>query len=84
MDHELKTWPEYFQAVWDGTKTFEVRKDDREYHVGDNLILREWDPEKCDYTGSGIVKRVTYILRDARFVREGYVVMGITNYKPEL
>lgn len=43
--HELKTWPTYFEAVADGRKTFEARRDDRGYEIGDVLHLREWSPE---------------------------------------
>lgn len=74
--HELKTWSEYFQAVLDGTKTFEERKNDRNFKVGDMLVLLEWNPESNEWTGSGICKQVTYILDTPKFVREGYVVMG--------
>ena len=35
--HELKILPEYFVAVRDGIKKFEVRKDDRPFEVGDIL-----------------------------------------------
>lgn len=44
MKHELKTWPQYFCRVADGTKTFEVRKNDRGFQPGDEVILKEWDP----------------------------------------
>jgi hypothetical protein len=37
MKHELKTWTEYYNAVFDGNKTFEVRKNDRNYQVDDVL-----------------------------------------------
>jgi hypothetical protein len=47
MRHELKCWPPYFERLLDGSKTFEVRKDDRGYQTGDWLVLREWDPAKC-------------------------------------
>lgn len=42
--HELKTWPEYYEPVAAGLKTWEYRKDDRPYAAGDVLHLREWCP----------------------------------------
>ena len=36
--HKLKTWPSYFQRVWTGEKTFEVRLDDRGYQKGDEVV----------------------------------------------
>ena len=77
MRHELKILPQYFQAVWDGIKTFELRKDDRDYQRGDILVLREWDGKK--YTGSAICVKVTYILQNAMEygLKRGYVIMGI-------
>jgi hypothetical protein len=80
--HELKILPQYFQAVLDGIKTFELRKDDRDYQRGDILVLREWDGEK--YTGSAICVKVTYILQDAEKygLKDGYVIMGIRHLEP--
>lgn len=78
MMHELKTWPQYYYRVFDGQKNFEVRKDDRNFEIGDVLKLREWDPETKDYTGRELFRRVTYILRGGSFgIEKGYVVMGI-------
>ncbi len=39
--HELKTDPAVFQASWDEKKMFEVRKNDRDFRVGDTLWIRE-------------------------------------------
>ncbi len=45
MTHELKIWPQYFCRVADGSKTFEVRENDRGFQPGDIVILKEWDPK---------------------------------------
>jgi Domain of unknown function (DUF3850) len=90
--HDLKIWPEYFDDVVDGTKAFEIRKNDRDYKVGDELLLREWVPPKpfetkgARYTGRQTRKRVTYVLQGigsvgviepARGLSVGYVVLGL-------
>lgn len=79
VTHELKTWPEYYEAVLRGDKTFEVRVDDRGgYDVGDVLVLHEWDRHGRGYTGRVCDVVVRYVLRDPKFgVAPGYVVMGI-------
>lgn len=77
--HELKTWPVYWEAIYDGRKTFELRKeDDRHFEVGDTLILHLYDPEKEEYDGYSIEAVVTYLLRGPAFgLMEGWVIMGI-------
>lgn len=61
--HFLKTWPEYFAAVREGRKRFELRHtDDRVFHVGDRLLLQEWDEKTGLYTGEAVWVRVTYLL----------------------
>lgn len=44
MKHELKIWPQYYCRVADGSKTFEVRKNDRGFQPGDTVVLKEYDP----------------------------------------
>ncbi|RSK29864.1 ASCH/PUA domain-containing protein [Hymenobacter metallilatus] len=81
--HDLKCWPEYFEAVADGRKSFELREDDRGYLEGDTLLLREYNPNTNTYTGREIRRLVTYILRSTHFnpigfgLRRQYVVMGL-------
>jgi hypothetical protein len=60
--HELKCWPQFFQAIKSGHKRHDLRRaDDREFRVGDRLLLREYDPETRTYSGSTLVVEVTYI-----------------------
>lgn len=40
--HKLKIDSKYFDAVRKGFKTFEIRKNDRNFEVGDKLILQEY------------------------------------------
>lgn len=76
MIHHLKTWPEYFNAVAQGLKTFEVRKDDRPFRRGDRLVLQEFDPQKQVYTGKEITVRVTYLAR-GDCIPAGFCAMAI-------
>lgn len=75
MIHDLKISPEYFDAVAQDIKSFEVRKIDRLFRVGDVLRLREW----CGnvYTLRTTCKVITYILDDPNYVKEGYVILGL-------
>ena len=60
---EKKTWPDYFQKIVDGVKTFEVRLADWECEPGDTLVLREYDPARKEYTGRSISLKVSYVSR---------------------
>lgn len=77
MVRYLKTEIEFFQDILDGLKPFEVRFNDRNFKVGDVLVLQEYDSKRKIYTGREISKRVIYILDDPRFVKEGYVIMSL-------
>lgn len=78
MIHKLKTWIPLFSAVENNLKTFEVRYNDRNYQVGDYLILQEYDFYRKNYTGREIKVFVTYIFDNPFFVKEGYIIMSIT------
>jgi len=79
MTHRLKTWPQYFEEVYSGKKNFELRKNDRNYNVGDILILEEWDSELRDYSGRRISKKVEYILEGGSLgLEKGYVIMALS------
>jgi len=84
--HDLKCWPEFFDAVADGSKPFEVRFDTRDIAEGETIRLREWEPTAAGYTGRSLTVEVTYrlALDDAPgYASEGvdlsgeWVVLGI-------
>lgn len=71
--HHLKILPQYFNDIRLGTKTFEIRKNDRNYKVGDTLVLKEY--EDSAFTGNIVRVIVTYITDYAQ--QEDYIVMAI-------
>lgn len=86
IEHKLKTWPVYFDAVKRGEKPFEVRRDDRGFQKGDVLILQRTCEDSLhlvDYDYHGKVAHelrheITYILTGGQFgIEPGYVVLGL-------
>ncbi len=76
--HDLKCWIEFWEAIKEGRKTFDVRKGmDRTYGVGDRLRLRRYDPELKDYTSGEILARVTYIMRGTFGIPDDVWVLGL-------
>jgi hypothetical protein len=58
--HYLKCWPEFFGEIFAGRKRHDLRRNDREFQVGDMIVLREFDP-KDGYTGLALEAQITYI-----------------------
>lgn len=78
MKHKLKTWPEHFDAVVSGQKTFEIRKNDRNFKEGDILILEKYDPEEKEYLFEAIFVKVKHILHGGQFgIEKNYCIMSI-------
>ena len=73
LTHELKCWPEQYQAIVDRRKTFEVRKTDRAFQTGDVLWLREYEPDKSltkfgrGYTGRELKAEVMFLMLPGQF-----------------
>ena len=94
--HALKTWPDFFQAIADGRKNFEVRYDDRGFQAGDMVVLREWDPNHhasglsiadTQYTGRSITATIGYVLHQpvggVGATLNGYVVFSLLDINRE-
>ena len=76
MIHELKIKNEYLLAVIDGSKTFELRKDDRDYKVGDYLHLQGYYNGKYNHLEA--VKEITYIYRGGAYgLEKGFAILGL-------
>lgn len=82
--HELKTDPLLFEESWTKNKPFEIRLNDRDFQVGDVLILLETEHSGEDmvagkpliYTGRKLIREITYIL-EGYGLKEGWVVMTV-------
>lgn len=88
--HELKTVNRYWDAVVAGTKTFEVRRNDRAFQTGDVIVLTRttesghYDTRPEDRLGDGAFTksqrsfRITYLLQGGQFgIEPGYCVLGL-------
>ena len=85
--HELKTDPKVFEAVFTGAKTYEIRKDDRGFSVGDVLILKETTHSGAEmkagaplvYTGRSVLVSVSHILRGPIYgLEDGWVLLSFS------
>ncbi len=85
--HDLKVHPRFMDALLDGTKNFDVRRDDRFFAVGDTLRLVEWDGKRmscvcdrdeCFSRGRVALRRVSFILPGGDYgIERGFVVLGL-------
>ena len=84
MKIEKKVWPEYFQKILEGKKTFDFRLADFEVKEGDILVLKEFNPKTRSYTGRVLEKKITYVTKtkDSKFYKQedvdkfGFVIIG--------
>jgi hypothetical protein len=61
-NHRVKSWPEFFGPVFTGKKSFELRRNDRDYLVGEWITMQEYEPRDRSYTGREVTKQITYVL----------------------
>lgn len=73
-DHDLKILPEHYENILSGDKTFEIRKNDRGYKVGDYLMLCEWDELNNKRLSRWSYVRIKYMTDYQQ--KDGSVVLG--------
>ena len=78
MIHYLKTSPEFFEAVLIGSKTFEIRYNDRNFQEGDTVILEEYFKRMKTYSGRKLARRITYVFYGQGYgLEKDYVILAI-------
>ncbi len=77
--HTLKILPQYFEPVLDGSKTFEIRLDDRGFQKGDAIMLRETDDFGTKHTGRTIIAVIGYVSTYEQ--KPGFVVFSLLDVK---
>ena len=83
--HELKSWPEFFEPILNGAKSFELRVNDRDFQVFDLLWLKEWDPKTKNYSGRQCFRSITYVaeglgpgcIEPLKGLLRGYVILSL-------
>lgn len=82
--HTLKVLTKYADAIMDGTKTFEIRKNDRGFKVGDKIVFEVLANEGYDvgtaarHPLNGETYRIDYILDDFEGLAQKYVALAIS------
>lgn len=73
--HELKILSKYFERVRNDKKTFEIRKNDRDFQTGDEIILNEFDG--IQYTGRNVRGKITYVFHGGEYGLDiGYCIFS--------
>ena len=82
--HRLKIQEQYADAVLNGTKTFEIRKNDRDYEAGDSIVFNvvaddcHSFEEAVKHPLNGATYRIDYILDDFEGLAQKYVALAIS------
>ncbi|CPR84254.1 MULTISPECIES: DUF3850 domain-containing protein [Mycobacteroides] len=69
--HYLKIDSHWYGLLWDGTKTHEVRLDDRDYQKGDLIRFKVADVYQHGHW------TVTHVLKHVPGIEAGYVVLSL-------
>ena len=83
MTHYLKIKRAYFAPLIAHRKPFEIRKNDRNFKVGDRIELKEYS-KISGFTGRSAMFDITNVMTDTEFVKKGFAVLGIKRYCPIL
>jgi ASC-1-like (ASCH) protein len=71
QEHNLDIQDKYFQDVKSGIKTFEIRQRNRDYNVGDKIILKNLDNNEV------LIKKIKYICDASIYNQPNIIILGI-------
>lgn len=74
--HNLKVDLEIFQQMEKGIRQFDIRKSDRDFQIGDTLLLHEYDFNKKMFKSGWLPRRIVCKSYDSH-LKEGYVILGL-------
>lgn len=74
VTHQIKLGAEFFDDAAAGRKSFELRKNDRNYKEGDMLEMEEIKDGKK--TGRKCSKRIVYMMENFEGLEDGYCILG--------
>jgi ASC-1-like (ASCH) protein len=76
MHHALKIERVYLQRIISGEKTFEIRKNDRDYQAGDTVCFSDKPAQKGEKFWCADIGYVSHYEQ-----KEGYVVFSLLNVR---
>ena len=74
VTHQIKLEAEFFDDALSGRKSFELRKNDRNYKEGDVLEMEEVKDGKK--IGRKCSKRIVYMMENFEGLEDGYCILG--------
>lgn len=92
MIHNLKIYDNFADDVYNGNKTFEIRKNDRKYQVGDRIkftaitVNSNGEEKILRHSINYTVYDIIYVLsendlpKESKMLMPGYVILGIKEF----
>ena len=79
--HELKIEERFFEGIVNNTKTFEIRKNDRNYEIGDiiHFTITDSTNDEMNKKADDLLLKIVGILKDSDFpqgIKEGYCIIS--------
>ena len=78
--HKLKITQPFFDDVKNGIKKFELRRNDRNFKVGDEVYLQEYDMVHHLFSGEEVYVKIIYVLENRIGLEDDFCIFGFEIY----